>query len=224
MDENNRKDIYDERIDYSYISLISQRLKVGIIGAGKAGTIKAKHFVRDKCYIEVLAKTFSEELIELSKENREKIKLIQDEFKDEFLKDKHLIIIALDNKELIDKIKNYCEKNYKIYIDCSDFKNGMGVVPIQRNTKNITFALNTRYGNPKGSVLLLNKVTNLLEEYDGFIEYVGKIRNKAIKLTAYKNEIIKLINEDEFKKAFDDGKCESVLRDNFPKEIVDKLY
>ena len=39
--------------DISYISLISSKLRVGIIGGGKAGAIKTKHFVNRKCYVEV---------------------------------------------------------------------------------------------------------------------------------------------------------------------------
>lgn len=223
MYEDNRKDICNEEIDYAYISLISSKVRVGIIGGGKAGTIKTKHFINNKCYVEVLSKTFSEEIIELSKTSMERLKLINEEFSYEFLKDKHLIIIALDDKILKDKIKKYCDENYKIYIDSSNFTNGMGVVPIQRNTENITFALNTRYGNPKGAVLVSNKVQDLLESYDEFVGLIGKIRNRAKEFPEYKNEIIRFIGTDDFKRIFDEGKCESVLKINFPKEIVDYL-
>lgn len=223
MYEDNRKDIYNEEIDYSYISLISSKVRVGIIGGGKAGAIKTKHFVNNKCYVYVLSKTFNEEIIELSKTSMERLKLINEEFSYEFLKDKHLIIIALDDKILKDKIKKYCDDNCKIYIDSSNFADGMGVIPIQRNTENITFALNTRYGNPKGAVLISDKVKNLLEEYDDFIGYMGKIRNRAKEFPEHKNEILRFIGNDGFKKFFDEGKSESVLRINFPKEIVDYL-
>ena len=223
MYEDNRKDICNEGIDYSYISLISSKLRVGIIGGGKAGAIKAKHFVDSKCYVEVLSHNFSEEIIELSKASMEKFKLINEEFSYEFLSDKQLIIIALGDKNLKDKIKKYCDENYKIYIDSSNFKEGMGVVPIQRNTENIIFALNTRYGNPKGAVLVSNKVEELLGAYDDFIGFIGKIRNRAKEFPEYKNDIIRFIGTDDFKRIFDEGKCESVLRINFPKEIVDCL-
>jgi len=223
MYEDNRKDICDEGIDYSYISLISSKLRVGIIGGGKAGAIKAKHFINNKCYVEVLSQLFNEEIIELSKISLGKLKLINEEFSYEFLKDKHIIIIALDDKSLKDKIKKYCDENYKIYIDSSNFADGMGVVPIQRNTENINFALNTRYGNPKGAVLMSNKVKDLLEEYDDFMGFVGKIRNRAKELSEYKNEVLEFIGTDKFKTFFDEGKSESVLRINFPKEIVDYL-
>jgi len=223
MYEDNRKDISSEEIIYSYISLISSKLRVGIIGGGKAGTIKAKHFIKNKCYVEVLSKTFSEEIVVISENARESLKLINEEFSYEFLKDKHLIIIALDDDILKDKIIKYCDENFKIYIDSSNFKAGMGVIPIQRNTKNISFALNTKSGNPKGAVLVSDKVKMLLEEYDDFLEFMGKIRNRVKVFPEYKNEILKVIGNEDFKKSFDEGKSESILRSNFSKEIVDYL-
>lgn len=223
MYEANRKDIYDEGVDYSYISLISSKLRVGVIGGGKAGTIKTKHFVNNKCYVEVLSHTFSEEIIELSKASSGRLKLINEQFSYEFLIDKHIIVIALDEEVLKNKIKKYCNENYKIYIDSSNFTDGMGVIPLQKNTENISFALNTKYGNPKGAVLISNKVKTILEEYDDFIGFMGKIRNKAKELPEYKNEILNFIGNDNFKKLFDEGRSESALRSNFPKEIVDYL-
>lgn len=223
MDKDSREDIYNEEIDYSYISLISKKLRVGIIGGGKAGTIKAKHFVNNKCYVEVLSKTFDKEIIELSKIFTNRLKLIDEEFSYEFLRNKHVIISAIDDETLRSKVKEYCEENYKIYIDSSNFTGGMGVVPIQRSTSNITFALNTKYGNPKGAILVCNKVKDILEEYDEFIEYTAIIRNKSKKIPEYKKQIISLIGNDDFKKSFDEGKSENLLRCNFPKEIVDYL-
>ncbi|OOP74057.1 NAD(P)-dependent oxidoreductase [Clostridium beijerinckii] len=223
MDRNNRENIYDEGIEYSYISLISKKLRVGIVGGGKAGTIKARHFVRNKCCVEVISKTFDEELIELSKVFPERLKLIDEDLSYEFLRDKHLIIIALDDENLKTVAKKYCEENYKIYIDSSDFISGMGVVPIQRSTENAVFALNTKYGNPKGAVLLSNKVENTIKEYDEFIRYIGLIRNKAKSFPELKIQITSFVGNDEFKKSFDNGEAEKALRSKFPKEIVDYL-
>jgi precorrin-2 dehydrogenase/sirohydrochlorin ferrochelatase len=223
MGEDNREDIYNEGIDYSYISLISKKLRVGIIGGGKAGAIKTKHFVKNKCYVEVLSKAFDEEIIELSKVFAERLKLINESFSYEFLSDKHLIIISLDDVTLKDMIRKYCEENYKIYIDSSDFSNGMGVVPVQRSTENVTFALNTKYGNPKGAILVSNKVKSIIEEYDEFIKYIGIIRNRAKSFPKYKRQITSFIGNDNFKKSFDEGKSEFLLRCNFPKEIIDYL-
>ncbi|EKQ53266.1 MULTISPECIES: NAD(P)-dependent oxidoreductase [unclassified Clostridium] len=223
MGKDNREDIFTGGIEYSYISLISKKLRVGIIGGGKAGEIKARHFVNNKCYVEVLSKNFDEKIIELSNNCKEELKLIKGEFSYEFLRDKHLIIIAIDDETLKNKIKKFCDENYKIYIDSSNFKDGIGVVPIQKNTESIAFALNTKHGNPKGAALLSNKVKDLLEEYDDFINFIGIIRNKAKEIPEYKSDIVELTNNEVFKKAFDEGKSENMLREHLPKEIVDYL-
>lgn len=219
MHEDNRKDIYDEEIDYSYISLISSKIRVGIIGGGRAGAIKAKHFVKNKYYVEVLAQHFSDDIVELFKGSNGRIKLINDDFSYEFLKDKHLIVIALDDKDLKFKIKKYCDDNYKIYIDSSNFNYGMAVVPVQRSTKNMMVALNTKGGNPKGAVLVCNKIKEVLEEYDGFIEFTTKLRNRAKELPEHKDDILKFIGTEEFKRFYDEGKSEEIIRTNFSQEI-----
>lgn len=223
MDNDNRKDIYDEKINFSYIALRSDKLRVGIIGGGRAGTIKARHFVKNKCYVEILSMTFDNNIIELAKCEPERLKLINDSFKFEFLRDKHLIIIALENEELKNKIKKYCEDNFKIYIDSACFTEGMGAVPMEQSTKNITFAINTKQGNPKGAILLSNKVKKLLEEYDDFIEFIAKIRSRAKELPEYKRDIIEFICNDTFKEAFNKGESESALSSNFSKEIAEYL-
>lgn len=222
MGEDNRKDIYEE-INYSYLALISKKLRVGVIGGGKAGAIKTKHFVKNKCYVEVLSKAFDKEIIELSNSEQERLILINNEFNYEFLRDKHVIVIAVDDESLSNKIKKYCDENYKLYVNSSNFKNGIGVIPIEGRTKNIAFALNTKGGNPKGAVLLSEKVKDFLEEYDEFIEFTGKIRNKAKELPEGKHSIIEFINNENFKKSFEQGNAENLLRENFAKEIVDYL-
>jgi precorrin-2 dehydrogenase/sirohydrochlorin ferrochelatase len=223
MDKNNGKDIYDDEVDFSYIALRSDKLRVGIIGGGKAGAIKARHFVKNKCYVEILSMTFDNNIIKLAECEPERLKLITDSFNFKFLEDKHLIIIALDDEGLRNKIKKYCDDNFKLYIDSACSTEGMGAVPMEQSTKNITFALNTKHGNPKGAILLSNKVKKLLEEYDDFIKFIAKIRNKAKELPEYKRDIIEFICNDTFKEAFDQGKSESALKTKFSKEIVDYL-
>lgn len=223
MDKDNRKNIYKPEINYSYISLMSKKLRIGIVGGGKAGTLKAKHFIRNGCYVEVLSKNFDEEIIKLAKCPSANLTLVNTEFSIEFLYDKHLVINAVHDKIIRNHIKEYCDVNYKIYIDASDFTNGMGVVPVQRNIQNVAFALNTKYGNPKGAVFLSNKIEELLNDYNDFIEFISVLRNKSKVIPEYKDDIITFVTREEFKKAFDEGKSEEELRLNFPQNIVDYL-
>lgn len=222
MQGDNRKDIQNE-IEYTFLSLFSQKVRIGVIGGGKAGFIKIRHFVQNKCYVEVLAKNFTEEVLDLSNKN-ENLKLVYRKLDEEFLKDKHIIIIALNDGLLENRIKKYCDENYKIYIDCTDFKKGMAVVPTERSTKTMNFALNTKGGNPKGSVWAAERVSGILSEFDDFIEFTTKIRNKAKNIPEYKKEIIQFIFTDEFKISFDKGEAVKSIKNRFPEEVVDKLF
>lgn len=226
MHRNNRKDIQDEvleEIDYTYISLISQKIRIGVIGGGKGGQIKTRHFVNNKCRVYVLAKNFSDELIELSKENSEYLTLIDEEFNIEFLKDKHIVVIASSDRELNNLIRKYCEENYKIYIDATDFIKGMGVIPAERSSRTMNFALNTKKGNPKGAVLMCNKIKNYISAYDDFIELTGRIRNNAKEFEEYKKDILSYIYSSEFEESYKQGTYEDALKKRYSSEIAEQL-
>lgn len=226
MHRNNRKDIQDEaleEIDYTYISLISQKIRIGVIGGGKGGQIKTRHFVNNKCRVDVLAKNFSDELIELSKENSEYLTLIDEEFSIEFLKDKHILVIASSDRELNNLIRKYCEENYKIYIDATDFTKGMGVIPAERSSRTMNFALNTKKGNPKGAVLMCNKIKNYISAYDDFIELTGRIRNNAKEYEKYKKDILSYIYSSEFEESYKQGIYEDALKKRYSSEIAEQL-
>ena len=49
MHEDIRKDISKGSIEYTYLSIISNKFNVGIIGGGKVGYIKSKNFLLKKC-------------------------------------------------------------------------------------------------------------------------------------------------------------------------------
>lgn len=226
MHGNNRKDIQTEaleEIDYTYISLMSQKIRIGVIGGGKGGQIKTHHFVNNKCRVDVLAKKFSDELIELSKENSEYLTLIDEEFNIEFLKDKHIVVIASSDEELNNLIRKYCEENYKIYIDATDFIKGMGVIPAERSSRTMNFALNTKKGNPKGAVLMCNKIKNYISAYDDFIELTGRIRNNAKEFEEYKKDILSYIYSSEFEESYKQGTYEDALKKRYSSEIAEQL-
>ncbi|MGL5087420.1 MAG: NAD(P)-dependent oxidoreductase, partial [Clostridium sp.] len=207
-------------IEYTYLALMSKKLRVGIVGGGKAGLIKARNFIAKGCYVEILSKDFLQEFIKIENEN---VVLNRFAYSKEFIEDKHIIILALDNDELRFEISKHCEECFKIFIDCTEFKEGMAVVPVQREMQNISFALNTRNGNPKGAVLAVNAAMEKLKEYDEFIKYTGKIRNKAKKLENNKKEIIDFIGSEDFKFIFEKNKSELALKLFFGENILEEI-
>lgn len=220
MSKDIRENIQTREIEYTYLALMPKKLRVGIIGGGKAGLIKAKNFIKKGCYVEILSKTFLEELINIENNN---IVLNRKAYNKDFIKDKHIIILALNDEKIRKEIIRHCEEEFKIFIDCSNFKDGMAVVPVQRETSNISFALNTKIGNPKGAVIVAEAAIKTLKEYNSFIEYSGLIRNKVKKLEQYKKEIIDFISTEDFKFIWEKDKGKLVLRMFFEQDIINQL-
>lgn len=214
-----RKDISEESLEYTFLSVMSQKLRVGIIGGGKVGYIKGKNFALKGCIVEVLSLDFIEEFYRLKN-----INLIKGSYTKDFLRDKHLIIIATNdyNKNL--EIKKDCHEEFKIYIFAADYLSGMAVAPVQRELDNISFAVNTKHGNPKGSIIIANKVFDVLKEYDNFIGYSSSIREKAKFVLENKNKIIDFVCSEDFKYIYEKGKDKLVIELFFGKEIVSKIY
>ncbi|MBU3106146.1 NAD(P)-dependent oxidoreductase [Clostridium gasigenes] len=220
MSTNTGENIRTKEIEYTYLALMSHKLRVGIIGGGKAGFIKAKNFIEKGCYVEILSKTFLNEFINIECDN---IVLNKRSYNKNFIEDKHIIILALDDNKLREEISSNCEELFKIFIDCSNFKEGMAVVPVQREISNISFALSTKVGNPKGAVLAAEAAMETLKGYDDFIEYTGLIRNKAKNLDYNKKEIIDFISTEDFKFIWEKNKSELALKLFFGKYIIEKL-
>ncbi|MCT8976636.1 NAD(P)-dependent oxidoreductase [Clostridium sp. CX1] len=195
MYENNTEDILCSGIEYTFLSLISDKVKVLIVGGGRAALIKAKTFLKKGCNVSVVAKDFIEEFIELK--NKENITLIEGEYNSNHIDKNHLIIIATNCASLNDEIRKDCDKVYKLYIDCSSPKDGLCITPCQRSSKNISFGIHTKAGSPKTSVYVANKVEKYLEDFDNFIEFTACIRNR-MKNSSNKKEIMNFICSDDF--------------------------
>ena len=83
MFKNSEEDILNRGIEFSLISVFSKKLRVGIIGAGRGGFIKAKHFFNQGCLVEVLAKEIGEEFKQFKGEN---IQIYKKEYDKNFIK------------------------------------------------------------------------------------------------------------------------------------------
>lgn len=146
MSEYFKENIHGE-LNYAPITLFGEKIRIGVIGAGRGALIKVRNFYNKGSNIEVLSLDF---LADFYKFNENKVKIIKGSYNKDFILDKHLIIIAIDDESVINRIKADCEELFKIYINSSKFKEGMGVIPVTRESEFITVAVNTKVGNPRG--------------------------------------------------------------------------
>ncbi len=193
-------------LSYAPITLFGEKLKIGVIGAGRGALIKVINFYNKGSNIEVLALDFLEDFYKFDKD---KVKLIKGKYNREFLLDKHLIIIAIDDSIVVNNIKKDCKKLHKIYINSSKFKEGMGVVPVTRD--------------PRGSVMVAESITKSLQEFDEYIRLTGKIRNSLILDKEIKDDLLKFINSSDCKFFYDKGKIFEVFKLFYDEDIVIKI-
>ena len=206
MSRDITKDIYGD-LNYAPITLFGNKLNVGIIGAGRGALIKTRNFYNKGSNIEVLALEFLDDFYEL---DTNRVKLIKGCYKTQFIKNKHIIIIAVSESELINKIKLDCENHHKIYINSAKFNEGMGVIPVSRESKYISAAINTKVGNPRGAMLVANLITEYIFELDEFIKLSGEIRNNLKFEEKTKDSLLKFINSKDFKFFYDKNKIINV--------------
>lgn len=212
---DNREDIFN----LVSLNLISNKIKVKIIGGGRASYIKAKGLLEKGCLVHILSKDFSEDILELEKEN---IILEEGEYYKEFIKKCHLVIIAVDDEVICEKICNDCEEEYKVYINASNFREGVGIIPYSKSYKNLSFSIGSKIGSPKVTREIGREIEKIVEENDEYSIIVGNIRRKA-KKEKRKEEIIEFISGELFKKAFFCGEGYALLNKTFGEEISKRL-
>ncbi|AAO35328.1 precorrin-2 dehydrogenase [Clostridium tetani] len=208
MLENNRKDILLRPIEYSFISLLSNKIKVLIVGGGRAGFIKAKTLSNNGCRVKVISKNFSKEFEELKKLSN--VQLIKDEYKKDYISENHLIIIAVEDETTNEIIRKHCDEQCKLYLDCSHFERGLFVVPCQRSSKTATFGINTKGGSPKTAIYLAEEIKDNLIKKDSFIEYSYKLRN-IINKSEDKATIMDFVATEDFYFFYNKNKHKIIL-------------
>jgi precorrin-2 dehydrogenase/sirohydrochlorin ferrochelatase len=218
MLKDNRKNIYPTEVEYLPISLISSTLRILVIGAGNAALIKTKTFLKKGCIVTTISKEIKECFKLL--EHNENLNIINEEYNIEFIKDKHLIVIAINDKAKIEEIIADCDKYSKIYLNCTDFSKGKFILPISDETKSIEFSIHTKGGSPKVSQYLKTKVKQTLEEYDGFVGFAIEIR-KMIKDNVNNKEILSFLATEDFRIIFNKGKAIITLKMFFGGEIFE---
>ena len=145
------------------VSIDLNNKNVLIIGAGKIALRKIATLLNYNCNITVITKEVLEEkFLELEKDNKIKI-LKNQEFKEKFLQDIFLVVVATDNEVLNKNISQLC-MNKNILVNNITSKNDMNVRFASIYEKDdIQIAISAN-GNPKKAVEIKNKIKNIFEK------------------------------------------------------------
>lgn len=196
-------------LEYTFLSLISKKTKVLIIGGGRAGFIKAKSLSSSGCKVWVISKNFCDEFSSLK--TLCNLTLIHAAYNTDYILNKHIIVIATGDEEIDTQIACDCEKYSKLYLFCSDYRKGNIIKPLQRETKSVVFSLHSKSGNPNASLFSADLIKENLGEYDDFINYINSLRNK-VKSKSYKDEIMKFVSTKDFHFFYNNNAADLVLQ------------
>lgn len=215
MCRNNREDIFN----LVPINIISSKFRVKVIGGGKAAFIKVKGLIEKGCYVHILSKEFSKEILEI---NSERLKIEKGTYYKKFIKNCHLVIIAINDETLLNNICRDCEEEYKLYLNATDYKDGMVSIPYSRCYENLSFSISSKLGSPRVTRAIGKEVECIIEKNDAYSIKIAKIREQAKKYES-KDEIIRVISCDEFKKAFLEKREYQYLINAFGEKLADLL-
>ena len=145
------------------VSIDLNNKNILVIGAGKIALRKVETLLKYNCNITVITKEILEEkFLELEKNNKIKIFKNQ-EFKEKFLQDIFLVVVATDNEVLNKNISQLC-MNKNILVNNITSKNDMNVRFASIYEKDdIQIAISAN-GNPKKAVEIKNKIKNIFEK------------------------------------------------------------
>lgn len=208
MYENTEGDIYGE-LNYLPISFFSNKIRIGIIGGGRAALIKAKGFYEKGCTVELIALEFLEEFYNFSDD---RMIITKGYYNKSFIFDKHIIIIAVNDSHLVEEIIEDCNNQCKIFINSSSFREGLGVIPVSRETESLSISINTKEGNPKAAVFAADYAKEALKELDQYIKFTSRIRNNVNVSNDIKKELLEFINSEDYRYFYNKDKGLLVLK------------
>jgi precorrin-2 dehydrogenase/sirohydrochlorin ferrochelatase len=219
MYENIKGDIYGP-VKYLPISLFSNKIRIGIIGGGRAALIKTRGFYEKGCTVELIALEFLDEFYDFSDD---RIIITKGYYNKSFIFDKHIIIITVNDSDLVEEIMKDCNNQCKIFINSSSFKDGLGVIPVGRETESLSISVNTKEGNPKAAVFAAEYAKESLKELDEYIKFTSKIRNNINASKEAKKELLEFIHSEDYRYFYNKHKDILVLKMFFDEHIIEDI-
>ncbi|WFD09896.1 precorrin-2 dehydrogenase/sirohydrochlorin ferrochelatase family protein [Tepidibacter hydrothermalis] len=163
---------------------------VTIIGGGKVAFRKANKFLEFNCNVKVVSTSFIKEFYSID------VKLINDEYRSDYLKKSFLVIAATSSKKVNEDISNYCSENNIMCNIADDINLSDFIVPSSIKRGDLVISVSTMGKSPS----LASKIRKELEinygiEYEEYVSILGDIRNLVLQRCTDKDEKKRILNE-----------------------------
>ncbi len=177
------------------VNIELQDLEITIIGGGEVAYRKCINFLRFEKTLKVVSNNFIDKFDEL----KGKIEMIDDIYKEEYIKNSFIVVAATNDKEVNKTIGIYCRDNGKLVNVVDDIKLSNYTVPSYIKRGDLLISVSTGGKSPS----LASRIKKELEEtyddsYEEYINLLGQMRKEIIKnnkdISLRKKKLNELIN------------------------------
>ncbi len=177
------------------VNIELQDLEITIIGGGEVAYRKCINFLRFEKTVKVVSNNFIDKFDGL----KDKIEIIKDIYKEEYIKNSFIVVAATNDKEVNKIIGIYCRENGKLVNVVDDIKLSNFTVPSYIKRGDLLISVSTGGKSPS----LSSKIKKELEEtyddsYEEYINLLGQIRREIINnnedISLRKKKLNELIN------------------------------
>lgn len=185
------------------VNLNLDNMEIIIIGGGNVALRKCMNFLDFGKSVTVLSPKFDSRFLEIGN----KVDLIEDVFKEEYIEKFDVVVAATDDKELNEEIACICRKKSKLInvVDSRDLSDFIVSSYIKRG--DLLIGISTGGKIPALSAKIRKDLEEVYDEsFEEYVDILGELREKIIKKyedKAERKEVLKALvelNVEELKK------------------------
>lgn len=160
------------------INLELKDVEITIIGGGDVAYRKCKNFLDFGKTVKVVSNKFIDEFYKL----KDKVEMIEDVYKEDYIRNSFIVVAATNNKEINKRVGIYCRKSGKLVNVVDDIELSNYTVPSYVKRGDLLISISTGGKSPS----LSSKIKKELEEkyddsYEEYINTLGELRKQIIK-------------------------------------------
>lgn len=166
---------------YPLMMNIQDKLVI-VIGGGKVALRKAEKILEFQGTVRVISPKFVDNFQDLKARFSERLEIIEDKYKENYIKDAFLVIGATSNQEVNENISKYCKENNILCNIVDSIKLSDFIVPSSIKRGSLVISVSTMGKSPT----LASKIKKELEEvysheYEEYIDLLGEARELVVK-------------------------------------------
>lgn len=179
------------------INLKLKDIEITVIGGGEVAYRKCKNFLGFGKSVKVVSENFIEKFSTIES----KVEIINDSYKEEYIKSSFIVVAATNNKEVNKKIGIYCRNNGKLVNVVDDIELSNYTVPSCVKRGDLLISISTGGNSPSLSSKIKRELENKYDNtYEEYVSLLGEIRKEIIEkiedISERKNKLNALVNLD----------------------------